>query len=230
MRSSVFFLCSLLAVFGLSSSFPSGSTATAGNGAPQSYFTNFPLVENPISEGGRWVNNGLRSTYARTKAGGKAMGTVNNSGGQGDSYAHLTGFGADQTVQATIFRDPAGETTDTHEVGIHLRMDDSSGKAKTYEINFQMQGEIQIVRWDNSPAGYTYLSPSGTNYDKPFATRDVVKARIAGSTITVWVNDVQVLTVVDSSYATGQPGMNFFKRVLGTNDQYCFTSFRASSP
>ena len=78
----------------------------------QRYTTNFPLTENPISEGGEWINGGvvgLDWTNLSTTPGftfGTQPGTA-GSASWADSWALLTGaWGPDQTAQATI-NDPS---------------------------------------------------------------------------------------------------------------------------
>ena len=56
------------------------------------YTTNFPLAENPISEGGRWINGdvtGLDWSNVRTNA-GLAYGTQGGNGNYDDSVALFT--------------------------------------------------------------------------------------------------------------------------------------------
>src|SRR4030095_11258728 len=73
----------------------------------RTYTTNFPATENPISEGGNWLNgqrDGLDWKDMRTTP-GFAFGTQDGSGGPpyNDSTAIVTGtWGPDQTVQATV--------------------------------------------------------------------------------------------------------------------------------
>jgi hypothetical protein len=71
----------------------------------KSYTTSFLLTENPISEGGNWINGkavGLDWANVQTTP-GLAFGTETGSGGYDDSTALLTGsWGADQHVKATI--------------------------------------------------------------------------------------------------------------------------------
>src|ERR1035438_4153195 len=71
------------------------------------YTTNFPSDENPISQGGNWINgkaNGLDWSDVRT-TGGMAIGTqVGNEGSDNDSTALLTGtWGPNQTASATVY-------------------------------------------------------------------------------------------------------------------------------
>src|SRR6516165_4273386 len=72
----------------------------------RTYATNFPLEETPISEGGVWQHRGTSWATVRTFA-NRAIGSQTGSGGYDDAYAYLSGFGPDQTAQATLWKDPA---------------------------------------------------------------------------------------------------------------------------
>src|SRR5262245_29798940 len=105
-----------------------GSLLLWGAGAEAiaaTYTTNFPLTENPISEGGDWINgltNGIDWADVATTP-GKASGTQTGTGlGYADSTALLTGtWGADQTAQATVYITSEDRTHDTEEVELRLR-------------------------------------------------------------------------------------------------------------
>ncbi len=76
-------------------------TLTAGSpaGFSPTYTTTFAGTENPLSEGGRWSNNGLDWTTIR-KANGLACSTQSGietgKFAYNDSYALLSGFSPDQ--------------------------------------------------------------------------------------------------------------------------------------
>jgi chitodextrinase len=58
---------------------------------------------------------------------------------------------------------------------------------------------------------------------------DIVKAGIVGSTITVWVNDIQVGQATDTTVTSRKPGMGFFLMgASGVNSDYGFTNFTAT--
>jgi hypothetical protein len=87
-----------------------GSLLLWGAGAEAiaaTYTTTFPQTENPISEGGNWINgltNGIDWADVATTP-GKAFGTQTvNSPNYSDSTALLTGsWGPTQTLQAVVF-------------------------------------------------------------------------------------------------------------------------------
>ena len=71
----------------------------------KTFTTDFPLAETPIAQSGVWQHLGISWAYVRSVA-HHAVGTQTGSGGYDDSYAYLTGFGPDQTAQATLWIDP----------------------------------------------------------------------------------------------------------------------------
>jgi hypothetical protein len=200
---------------------PCGTTGTG-----QTYTTNFPGTENPISEGGVWSNVGLDWTNVRTTP-GLAFGTNGAADAYDDSYAHLAGFPANQSAQATIYLDPSiigsGET---HEVELFLRMSDSAHVAWGYECNMDFGGSLSIIRWNGALGDWTVLANFGS-FAQP-VTGDIFKATIVGNAITLYHNGVARGTATDSAYASGNPGMGFFKRPAGTNNVFGFSSYTAA--
>jgi hypothetical protein len=96
------------------------------------------------------------------------------------------------------------------------------------ECQFNHAGGVQVVRW-NGPFGDFTPLPGAGSIGRLLKTGDVVRARIAGSTITCDVNDVQVVKVTDATWSNGQPGIGFFKRLEGANSDLAFSSFSATS-
>lgn len=212
-----------------------GLTLAAGLASPQgTYTTNFPATENPLSEGGRWIGGkltGLDWADARSTP-GFAFGTQSGASGFNDSTAVLSGnWGPDQTAQATVHYLNAQPATSSEEVELRLRTSVTAHKITGYEVNFQINpgtgAYIQIVRW-NGPLGS--FTPLATANGYGLQNGDVVKASIAGSTITVYLNGAQVLQTADSTYATGSPGMGFYleNAPASANSDFGFTSFTAT--
>lgn len=187
-----------------------GAKAIAG-----AYTTYFPLTENPISEGGRWINGktvGLDWANVSTTP-GLAIGTESGSGGYDDSTALLTGtWGADQWAQATVYTVSQNRGDIFEEVEIRLRSSLSAHSCTGYEILFRAlkpDGYVTIVRWNGPLGDFTYLSM--VNYPYPgITTGDVVKAAIAGDVITAFVNGVVVARATDNRFSTGNPGIGFW--------------------
>ncbi len=221
-----FFTVSLL-IFLLALAFLSGSKATA-----RTYSTNFPLIEEPISESGNWINGGTTGFdwYNVRTDGTHAHGT-NTTGSYSDPTAILKGtWGANQTVEATVYS--VNQTSSLfQEVELRLRSSISAHSCKGYEILFRClktgSAYSQIVRWNGPLGDFTYLSEkSGSQYG--VANGDVVKATIVGNVIKVYINNVEINTATDDTYVSGNPGMGFNYGCNGTYGDFGFSNFRAS--
>ncbi len=124
------------------------------------YTTKFPLKEDPISEGGRWMD---------AKTVGLDWGNISTTPGLAighagpkrfaDATALLTGtWGPTQTAEAVVsskkvFRYP--------EVSLRLRSDLSPHNCSGYEISNSLKSDetayLIIVRWNGPLADFTYL-------------------------------------------------------------------------
>ena len=213
-----------------------GYLLRASAAAPKrhTYTTNFRLTENPISEGGRWINGkveGLDWCDVATIP-GLAFGLESGSHGYDDPVALLKGdWGPDQTVEATVHSvNPSDKSYE--EVELRLRSALSPHRATGYEINFRCSKTAgaysEIVRWNGPLGDFTYLvQRNGAQYG--VSSGDVVKATIVGDVITSYINGVQVAQAKDGTYTTGRPGIGFFlEGTAGVNRDYGFTSFTAS--
>jgi hypothetical protein len=217
-----------------------------GTGLPAggTYTTSFPLVENPISEGGNWINGGtvgLDWTNMQTTAGftfATQSGTNAGNAMFNDSIALLTGtWGNDQSAQATIkIVDPITATGPCYqESEILLRGNISAHSAMLYEVNVGDRNDdasyVHIVRW-NGPLGNftTLLTLYGTTYG--VKTGDIFKATIVGDTITAYINGVQKAQVTDGTYASGNPGIGMYLQnpsACGSGDSnFGFSSYTAT--
>jgi hypothetical protein len=205
--------------------------------AAKTYTTSFPLTENPISEGGKWINGGsvgLKWSNVSTTPGlaiGHQPGNVHYT----DATALLTGnWAPNQTAQATVH---VGNTYDNDypEVELRLRSSLSARSCSGYEISFKATttaaAYVIIVRWNGPLNDFVYLKRlDGSRYG--VKNGDVVKATIVGNVITAYINGAQVATATDSMFTKGNPGMGFnfdcSRRCQGTNQGYGFTRFTAS--
>ena len=201
-----------------------------------SYTTNFPLTENPISESGRWINgqaNGLDWKDVRTTPGFAYGADASGNPTYNDPTAILTGvWGPNQTVQGTVRSVNQQSGNVNEEVELRLRSTITPHSNTGYEVLFRcMRGSgwyTDIVRWNGPLGNFTFLSHITTG--PGIANGDVVKATIVGSTITAYINGVQVNQVVDSTFSSGNPGMGFYlHNAANLNADFGFTSFTASS-
>ena len=198
----------------------------------RTFTTNFDLTETPISEAGAWHRASNVWTNVST-AGGIAFGTNGANNAFDDSYALLTGFGPNQQAQAVVFRSPSLVSNGiTHEMELLLRFSDAAGSAQGYECTFNYAGGVQIVRWNGPLGNFTDLPTTGPgNLGRDLVSGDVIKATIVGNVISTFINGVLRAQAVDSTFATGQPGIGFFTRPAGVadNPEFGMASYSASS-
>jgi hypothetical protein len=203
----------------------------------QTYSTKFEGDENPLSEGGKWVHNGLDWAKIR-KAGGFAYGTQSgtNTGAKvyDDAYAHLTGFPPDQEAWGTVHI--AKPNPKCHqEVEILLRWSSSEHSTTGYECFARCTNDgssyVQIVRWEGPLGKFTYLADKqGAAYG--LKDGDTLKATVVGNVITVYINGVEKARATDDTHKTGSPGIGIFLQCdggngVGSNADYGFKSFTA---
>jgi hypothetical protein len=199
------------------------------------YTSNFPVAENPVSEGNRWMNGrtaGLDWTDVQTTH-GLAFGTQSGGGGYDDSVAILQGtWRPDQSASATVHSVNQKGRSVYEEVELLLRWSLSAHSAKGYEINFRAlnssESYTEIVRWNGRRGDFTSLAQRrGGAYG--IKDGDVVKATVVRNVITSYINGVAVASVSDWTYGSGNPGMGFFLQgATGLNRDYGFTTFSAS--
>jgi len=194
----------------------------AGPGATRSYTTTFPLTENPISEGGNWIDgqtDGL-DWHDMSTTPGLAIGHQSGSS-YTDGTALLTGsWGPTQTAEAVVHASSPQDDC-YQEVELRLRSALAPHSCTGYEISFKATktsgAYLIIVRWNGAVGDFSYLlNVSGAQYG--VTEGDVVKATIAGDVITASIDGVEVGTATDATYATGNPGMGMN---LETGDPTC---------
>ena len=192
------------------------------------YSTQFPLNEDPISEGGHWLvgkTNGLDwgnvSTYP-----GYAFGHAGPAS-YADPVALLTGeWPPNQSVELVVdrravFRYP--------EVEVRLRSSLAKHNCDGYEITFSLKDDdnayLIIVRWNGPLADFTYLLQAGGK-QYSVKTGDRIKATIVGNEIKAYKNGVLMGTVKDGTYTRGNPGFGFNE---GWNGDYGISEFTAKA-
>jgi hypothetical protein len=214
-----------------------GSSATTA--CPSSvtvYSTNFSLTENPISEGGKWVNGkaiGRNWNDVKT-APNQAFASI-LSGATGsrydDSIAHLSTsfapFSANQFAQGTAYR--AAGYSASHEVELLLRFKISANNARGYEVLWGATGYLAIVRWNGPLGDYTPLYDPGLPGIGPPVDGDVLRAEIVGSTIKVYKNGTLVATVSNATWTDGQPGMGFWPVDGATPQNFGWKNYTAGN-
>lgn len=196
-----------------------------------SYVTSFAVDENPLSEGGVWLQNDVLQTKMQT-VGGNAFGTNAGTGGFDDSLAHMAGFGTDYEVEAVVYLAPGATGSPFLEIEIWLRAatnltlrSTAYGDTHTngYEINVGYVGDYAHVGRFKGAALADLV-----NFTTP-ATGDVFRARIVGQRIQAWWNDVIMFDVTDNDptlkITTGDPGIGcWIGNSAPNNTQFGFSS------
>lgn len=210
-------------------------------GTHGAYSTNFARTENPISEGGIWLNghaDGLDWTDVRTVP-GFAFGT--EIGGSrpdpqkyDDSTALLKGsWGPNQTVEAKVRSvNPNQDGKVWEEVELRLRSSLSPRNCTGYEVMFRCskisRAYCNIARWEGPLGKFTMLKQTeGSRYG--VQDGDVVKASMMGTVLTVYINGVEIVRISDDKYRSGNPGIGFYlAEASGVIGDFGFSSFMAT--
>ena len=199
----------------------------------RSYSTRFQLDEDPISEGGKWINgrkDGIDWFNVITKN-GVAFGAV-SKGAYTDPTALLAGpSGKNQTVKATVFSRNQTEKY-YQEVEIRLRSSLSPHRCTGYEVFWRClktpNAYAEIVRWNGKVGDWTSLKKlSGAQYG--VKDGDLVTATIVGNVIKGFINGVEVISATDNTYKEGNPGMGFNSGVENSNGDFGFWSYEVDT-
>lgn len=223
----------------------------------RSYSTRFERDENPISEGGMWLNgktDGIDWADVITKD-GRAYGAVTRmavaekrveqatlgagvsgtslpEGDYDDPTAVLAGdWGRNQHVKARVFSErPTNEYF--QEVEIRLRSEIRPNWCSGYEVFWRClkteEGYAEIVRWNGKVGDFTSLNKLiGAEYG--VKDGDEVEAHIVGGHISGIVNGREVISATDDVFASGSPGIGFNFFVGNTNVDHGFTYFEVET-
>ena len=223
----------------------------------RSYRTSFERDENPMSEGGLWLNgktDGIDWADVITK-GGRAYGSVTRmavaerrveqaalgagtaessppEGDYDDPTAVLTReWGRNQHARARVFsKNPTNEYF--QEVEIRLRSDIQPHLCTGYEVFWRClkteEGYAEIVRWNGKVGDFTSLKKLiGAEYG--VKDGDEVEAHITGNHIRGVVNGREVISATDDMFASGRPGIGFNFFVGNTNVDHGFTYFEVDT-
>ena len=165
------------------------------------YTTNFPLTENPISEGGNWVNGGPDSVglawsdFRGTKRSAR-RGSVRHSDLKlertafSDATAVLQNlpWASNQTVTATVLATGITQTCG-QEVELRLNTTAAANSITGYEIDLSVSnGSTLIVRWNGAVGNFAVLAQATGLTAK---NRDLLQASQNGNTITLSIDGVQ---------------------------------------
>lgn len=199
----------------------------------RSYTTRLQQDEDPISEGGMWLNGGKDGLdwFNVVVKNGVAHGDV-TEGEFTDPTALLTGtWGKNQKVKARIFSRNQIERY-FQEVEIRLRSTLSPHRCTGYEVFWRClktpNAYVEVVRWNGKVRDWTSLKKfSGAQYG--VKDGDLVEATITGNVIKGFVNGAEVISVTDDTYKEGIPGMGFNYGVGDSNGDFGFTSYEVET-
>ena len=216
-----------------------GGTSTQSTADPKgSYSTNFPLTENPISEGGKWVNGGTAGLDWSNVSTTPGLAIGHEIGADfTDATAVLQNmtWAPDQKASAVVFSTDSSVDNCSQEVELRLRTSVAANNIAGYEIDYEFStnstGYMQIVRW-NGPVGDFEVLQTFSGPQFGIINGDTVSATIVGNVITAYKNGVRQGQATDSTFSTGSPGMGFnlnntVSGCSGTNATYGFSSFSA---
>jgi hypothetical protein len=223
----------------------------------RSYRTDFELDENPMSDGGMWLNgktDGIDWADVITKDGGAygsvtrmavaerrvEQGNLDPAGGEGsvpegdydDPTAVLAGaWGKNQHAKGTVFsRNPTN--TYFQEVELRLRSAIAPHLCTGYEVFWRClktdEGYAEIVRWNGKVGDFTSLKKLiGAQYG--VKDGDLVEATVHGNVLKGFINGVEVISATDDVFDSGSPGIGFNFFVGNTNVDHGFTHFEVDT-
>jgi len=220
-----------------------------------SYSTRFTTDEDPISDGGLWINgkrNGIdwadvvvsngvayvartRMTEAERRVEQGNLGQEDAAAPEGD-YDYPTAVlacdcGRNQYVKGTVFiRNQTEEYF--QEVEIRLRSTITPHVCTGYEVFFRClktaAAYAEIVRWNGPVADFTSLAKlSGPGYG--VQDGDLIEAAIEGNVLRGFINGVEVISATDDTFDAGGPGIGFNFGVGDTNVDHGFTFFEVDT-
>ena len=220
--------------------------------------TTFLQTENPLSEGGVWVEGSTAGASLLAGgslwSGGRLWGNVQSDHGMafgvdeptkfGDPTAILAGtWGSTQTVTATVRVSQQPKNGCCHEVELRLRTRITSRSITGYEAYCSVLSDnpyCHIARW-NGPNGswWNFETGSSATY---LADGDVITATASGANptvITLYKNGQKLLEAVDTGAAgggfgsfgpwtSGSPGIGFYDSHDRNWSSFGLTSFSAT--
>jgi hypothetical protein len=183
----------------------------------------FPLTENPISEGSRWVEwvGDRPRLEERQDDGNFAFGTNLYDGSHyDDSTAILTGTWNKNQRCGAVIRTVNQNGSMNQEVELRLRSTVTANVNSGYEVVVKCTHDgtqyTDIVRWNGAIGSFTSLAfLNNTGFTRGVFDGDYFMAEMIGSTINVYLQGTLINTVVDTTFTTGNPGMGFWLNLNG---------------
>jgi len=206
----------------------------------RAYRTVFASTENPLSEGGLWVNGGSPSIFSNMRSTpGLAFGTMQGASVPPyiDSTAVLAGaWTRAQTAAGRVYR--TGTPVDYQEVELHLLTTITDTAITGYEFTYSVTSNpyVEIHKWlgGNGNVNQFPLVTSGT-LGAALKTGDWVKATVDNAgLLSLYVDSgsgyALIISGTDTTYTSGAPGLGHWNNnggAPGTNSEFGFTEFWA---
>jgi len=217
----------------------------------QTYSTSFPLTENPISEGRKWVGG--------QSSGGNLWGDVRTGSGMAYGVSEPTRYGdptailkghwiADQQAEVTV-RINRTPTVCCHEIEVRLRVAIAKNKITGYEVYCSVvpgSRYCHIARWSGPNGLYCNIEPSSPSIY--LVNGDVLRGTVTGSNpalITAYLNGQQIMQVPDNGneggegtdcgtrrpvFTAGAPGLGFYDNQNDSKwNDFGVSKFRANA-
>jgi hypothetical protein len=223
----------------------------------RAYSTRFEHDEDPISEGGLWLNGkkdgidwadvviekgvahgGLTKMAVAERRAEQGVGGAPIAAGElpegdyDDPTALLGGsWGRNQHARGTVFS--RNQTEDYfQEVELRLRSTLGPHSCTGYEVFWRClksgNAYAEIVRWNDKIQNFTSLArKQGPEFGVKHG--DIVEATIVGDAIKSYVNGIEVLSATDDVYKTGNPGIGFNFGCGNTYIDHGFTSYEVET-
>lgn len=190
------------------------------------YSTAFALTEDPLDESGVWGAPTNVTLTRMESASGHAIAKALGVGAYDDSAAHLSGYGADYELTATLYKDPTLTNTATHECELLLRINDTATVTAQYEMLYSFDGNTRCVRWfsNGGTQDFDFLTPifGDEEIAGEFVSGDRIRARACNQflILSVIIGGVEDFLGVYSNtvLTSGQPGIGGFTRVADGGD------------
>lgn len=187
--------------------------------AATDFSTAFPATENPISQGGIFLNGGTDGTaWKDNQSAGKAFATSIDTDGVTDCVSQLKrsflACTSNQYSEATLFKVGGyGPGVTTHELEVFVNLTIASNSITGYELYLNIGGNHTLVRWNGAHNDFSPLdSNNAGNGNMPaYADGDVIRIERNGSALNCYHRTaagsfILYTTHSDTTYTGGNPG------------------------
>lgn len=185
--------------------------------APITQFsTLFPLTENPISDGGKWLNgltDGLDWNDIQTNSGHEYAAAFDSAaGGVSDGICNLKrSFLActrKQFSEGLVFRAGGYAPNVAHEIAVYVNMTIAAHSVTGYECYIGSGGTHTLVRWNGPWNNFTPLASNNVSTFTASADGDVIRIENDGAgNLSCYQNGILRTTATDTTHTGGNPGI-----------------------